>query len=78
MLFLTIIVREHDNFEVKSIDESLLAEQRRAALCRLIFVYRNIIVQHRELSKKRAVAFRRSLYGIYATFVSIIIYISFG
>ena len=78
MLFLTIIVKKHDNFEVKSIDESLLAERRRAALCRLIFVYRDIIVQHRELNEKRAVAFRRSLYGIFATFVSIIIYISFG
>ena len=76
MLILTIIVKEHDNFEVKNIDESLLVEKRLTALCKLILTYKSIIIQHRELNEKRAVAFRRSLYGICITLVSIIIYIS--
>lgn len=76
MIVRTIIVKQHNNFEVKNIDEVLLGEQRILALCRIILVYRNIIMQHRELNEKRAVAFRKSLYGICATLVSILIYIS--
>lgn len=76
MIVLTIIVKQHNNFEVRNIDEVLLGEQRISALCRIILTYKSIIIQHRELNEKRAVAFRKSLYGICATLVSIIIYIS--
>lgn len=76
MLVFTIIVKQHNNFEVRNIDESLLGEQRLVALCRLVLTYKSIIIQHRGLNEKRAVAFRRSLYGICATLVSIIIYVS--
>ena len=74
MIVLTIIVKQHNNFEVRNIDETLLGEQRLLALCKIIFTYRDIIVQHRELNEKRA--FRKSLYGICATLISVIIYIS--
>ena len=76
MIVLTIIVKQHNNFEVRNIDETLLGEQRLLALCKIIFTYRDIIVQHRELNEKRAKAFRKSLYGICATLISVIIYIS--
>lgn len=76
MLVLTIIVKQHNNFEVRNIDESLLGEQRLVALCRLVLTYKSIIIQHRGLNEKRAVVFRRSLYGICATLLSIIIYVS--
>lgn len=75
MIIRTIIVKQHSNFEVKSIDEDLLVEQRILALCRIIFTYRDIIVQHREINEKRANTFRKSLYGIFATFITIIVYI---
>lgn len=42
MTILTIIVKQHNNFEVKNIDEALLAEQRLYALCRLILTYKSI------------------------------------
>ncbi|MBQ9112006.1 MAG: hypothetical protein IJY08_00320 [Clostridia bacterium] len=72
----TISVNKHNNFEVKRIDEELLSEQRAAALSRVIFTYRDIIVQHRELNEKRAKAFRKSLYGMAVTLVAVIIYIT--
>lgn len=76
MIVFTITVKQHNNFEVKNINETLLGEQRIVALCRIILTYKSIIIQHRELNEKRASAFRKSLYGICATLVSIIIYIS--
>lgn len=76
MIIKTINVKQHSNFEVKSIDEILLAEQRLVALCKIIFTYRDIIIQHRELNEKRAFAFRMSLYGISITLISIIVYIT--
>lgn len=74
MIVYTIIVKRHDNFEVARIDEELLVEQRLESLCKIIFTYRDIIIQHRGLNEKRAKAFNMSICGICATFVSIIIY----
>lgn len=76
MITKTIAVKQHNNFEVKSIDETLLAEQRIIALCKVIFTYRDIIIQHRELNEKRAKTFRKSLYGMAVTLVAVIIYIT--
>lgn len=76
MIIQTITVKQHNNFEVKSINETLLAEQRLSALCKVIFTYRDIIIQHRTLNETRATAFRRSLYGISGTLISIIVYIT--
>jgi len=76
MIIKTIIVKPHDNFEVRNIDESLLVEQRLVALCRIIKTYRDIIIQHRALNEKRAKTFRKSLYGISVTLISVIIYIT--
>ena len=76
MIIKTIIVEKHDNFEVKSINESLLVEQRIVALCRIIITYRDIISQHRERNEIRAKAFRKSLYGVSVTLISIIVYVS--
>ena len=76
MIVLTIIVKKQENFEVKSIDEDLLVEERLTALCKIIFTYRDIIVQHREQNEKRAKAFRKSLYGICGTLIAVIVYIS--
>lgn len=76
MIIKTIIVKPHDNFEVKNIDETLLVEQRLVALCRIIKTYRDIIIQHRELNEKRAETFLKSLYGVSLTLISIIVYIT--
>lgn len=76
MIIKTIIVKPHDNFEVKNIDETLLVEQRLVALCRIIKTYRDIVIQHRELNEKRARTFRKSLYGISVTLISVIIHIT--
>lgn len=76
MIIKTIIVKQHNNFEVKSINETMLGEERIFALCKIIFTYRDIILQHRDLNEKRAKAFRKSLYGISITLASVIIYIS--
>ena len=76
MIFRTVSVKEHDNFEVKSIDEELLRENRIEAICRLIFTYRNIIVQHRTVNGKRATSYKNALYGIVSTIFCVIIYIS--
>lgn len=76
-LIMTIAVKQHNNFEIKSIDETLLGEKRLIALCKIIFTYRDIIIQHRDLNEKRANAFKISLYGACATIVAIIIYVNF-
>ena len=72
----TISVKAQDNFEVKNIDESLLSELRISALCKIIFTYRDIILQHRALNEKRATMFKKSLYGISFTLISMIVYIT--
>lgn len=78
MLFLikTITVKQHNNFEVKNIDEVLLAEKRIDALARIIFTYRDIICQHRQINEDRAKTFKLSLYGVIIMLVSAIMYIS--
>lgn len=76
MIIKTIAVNKHHNFEVKSINDYLLGENRLTAVCKIIFTYRDIIIQHRELNEKRAKTLRRALYGISLTFVSFIIYLS--
>lgn len=78
MLFLikTITVKQHNNFEVKNIDEVLLAEKRIDALARIIFTYRDIICQHRQINEDRAKTLKLSLYGVIIMLVSAIMYIS--
>lgn len=76
MIISTINVKKHLNFEVKDIDESTLTEKRVFALSNIIIVYRDIIIQHRELNENRAKAYRRSLYGVLVILFSIMIYLS--
>lgn len=76
MTIRTIAVQKHDNFEVKSINEDLLTEQRIGALCRIIFTYRDVIVQHRQKNEERAIAFQKSLIGVSIMLISILVYIS--
>lgn len=76
MIIQTITVKQHNNFEVRNINETLLAEQRLLALCKIIFTYRDIIIQHRALNEMRATVFRKSLYGISTTLIFIILYIT--
>lgn len=76
MIIKTITVGEYENFEVKNIDETLLGEQRLTALCRIIFVYQEIIIKHRSKNKPRADAYKNSLYGIFVNLISLIIYIA--
>ena len=76
MLVKTINVKPHDNFAVHLINESLLKEQRTLVLKRIIFTYRDLILQHRTINEKRAESFKRSLYSILVTFISGIVYIT--
>lgn len=78
MLYLikTITVKHHNNFEVRNIDEVLLAENRINALTRIIFTYRDIICQHRQVNEDRAKTFRLSLYGVVVMLIATVIYIS--
>lgn len=75
-LIRTITVKDYDNFEVKDINESLLSEQRTIGLCRIIFTYRDIVMQHRNLNTRKARTFNQSLYGICFTILALIIYVS--
>lgn len=72
--FIAISTKKQANFEVKNINERLLADDRMTALAKIIFTYRDIIVQHRHLNEKRAKAFKRSLTGCVVTIISTIIY----
>lgn len=76
MIIRTITVQKHDNFEVQSIDYTLLAEPRHKALGRIIFTYRDIIVQHRKRNELRAKDFRKSLYGVSVILIAAIVYMS--
>lgn len=76
MIIKTISIRQHNNFEVKNIDEELLGEKRVSALVRIIKTYRDIIIQHRNLNEKRADTFRKSLYGVTATLIAVVVYVT--
>lgn len=76
MIIKIISVKQYDNFEVKDIDEELISEQRISALCRIVFTYKSIILQHREMNEIRAKNFKNSLYGIFTILITIIIYIT--
>lgn len=76
MTIKTIMVHKQPNFEVKNIDEELLMEPRLPALCKLIFTYRDIIIQHRIFNEQRAKNFEHSLYAIAVTLVFIIVYVT--
>ncbi len=72
--FRVISVKKQKNFEVKNVNEQLLAENRMNALAKLIFTYRDIIAQHRELNEKRAHAFKCALIGCVVTIISAVVY----
>lgn len=72
----TLRSKKHFNFEIKNINESLLAESRKDALARLIFTYRNIIVQHRSLNETRSNWYLASLYSTFVLLVSTLLYTS--
>ncbi len=74
--FLAISAKKQANFEVKNINEGLLKEERMTALAKLVFTYRDIIVQHRGLNEKRARAFKHILIGCFITIFSAILYYS--
>ncbi|MCL2188754.1 MAG: hypothetical protein FWC16_07170 [Defluviitaleaceae bacterium] len=77
MVLRTISTSKYDNFEVKSIDEEMLGEERIKSLCMLIFTYKKIIIQHREVNGDKAIFYKKSLYGIVCTILCVITYISF-
>jgi len=72
----TLAAKKHDNFEVKGINERLLIEDRKNAMARLIFTYRDIIIQHRLSNEKRAIWYKSSLYSTFILLISTIIYLS--
>lgn len=72
----TLTAKKHDNFEVKGINERLLIEDRKNAMARLIFTYRDIIIQHRLSNKKRAIWYKSSLYSTFILLISTIIYLA--
>lgn len=72
----TLSAKRHNNFEIKNINENLLSENRTDAMARLIFTYRDIIIQHRISNEKRAKWYRTSLYCTFLLLISTIIYIS--
>lgn len=72
----TLSAKKHDNFETKGINEQLLSENRKDALARLIFTYRDIISQHRMSNEKRAKWYIASLRSVLLLLLSTIIYIS--
>lgn len=76
MIGCTITTKLQDNFEVKYIDEDLLIEEKKSAVTRIIFAYRDIINSHRALNEKRAKTFQKSLYGISGMLIFIMIYIN--
>lgn len=77
MLIKTITIKPHANFDVRSINETLLEKERLTVLREIIFAYKKIIIQHRTQNELRAKDFRNSLYGLSATLIFIIIYITF-
>lgn len=72
----TITTKRHSNFDVKNINEGLLVEKRIDALTRLIFTYRDIIQQHREINESRAKWYKMALCCTFGLLISTIIYIS--
>ncbi len=76
MLVRTLSTNLHENFDVEKIDEDLLGQPRDYALCQIIFTYRDIITQHRNLNESRAKHYKNALYGIVIILISLIIYIN--
>ena len=76
MLVRTLSTNLHENFAVEEIDEELLGQPRYYSLCQIIFTYRDIITQHRNLNETRAKYYKKALYGIVVILISIIIFIN--
>lgn len=72
----TLCVRRLHNFEVKGINEALLKEERTDAIARLIFTYKEIIVNHRESNESRSRKYRTALKAIFVLIVSTVIYVA--
>ena len=72
--FRVISTKKQANFEVKKINEQLLVIDRMTSLAKLIFTYRDIIIQHRDLNEKRAKAFKQSIFGCIITLIATIVY----
>jgi hypothetical protein len=76
MLVKIIKIRAHAAIEIKDIDVDLLNEQKIPALHSLIFTYRDIVQQHRELNAERAKYFTRTLNSILSLLVLVFVYIT--
>lgn len=72
-----ICTRQYDNMEVASFNEKLYFQPKRECLTRLIIAYRDIIVQHRKINKRVAIALKIAIVGVVTIFISIAFYINF-
>ena len=71
-----INVKQHKNFDVRGIDEELLTQSKIESLCRLIFTYRDCIINFRELNEKRAIALKQVLYFIFSMLAFLVIFVN--
>lgn len=76
MVIKVIGVKEHTNFDIKSIDSTLMCQPRVIGLDTIVLTYREVILMHRKLNEKRASALNRALYCILIILVAIILYVN--
>ncbi|MCM1370314.1 MAG: hypothetical protein NC181_00215 [Clostridium sp.] len=75
MILKVLNVVEQTNFNVECLNDELLKTNYSDVISKIIYTYRDIIIGHRQLSERRAKIFKKVLYGMLITIISILIYL---
>ena len=76
-VFQMINIKFYNNLEIKEINDEFLKQSRKKLLKLLIFMYRDIIEQHRKLHKKNAEILKRIITILLIFLISFFFYVSF-
>ena len=76
-VFQMINIKFYNNLEIKEINDEFLKQSRKKLLKLLIFMYRDVIEQHRKLHKKNAEILKRIITILLIFLLSFFFYVSF-
>lgn len=75
-LMKTITISAYFNFETNGITKNLFKKSKIDVVVAMIFAYKDMISQHREVNRKKAENYKTSLYWLAVLFISTVIYLN--
>lgn len=76
MFMKAIKVELYKNYDVESIEDSELIEDRVTGALKIIITYKDIIKQHRKINNKKAKNLDNAFKGLLLTLISLVLYIN--